>query len=110
MGIKSSQRNKTIYKVGGLIFPSKDRYIDFKGIDSGADIIISDFRNEDDIIEFFNGIKPIKVIGTHPDGVEELHGLFSNITNYLTYEGNEILYLQYKFACMFFSKFKYTEY
>ena len=109
MGIKSSQRNNIVYKVGGLIFPSKDRYVDFKGIDSGADIIISDFRNEDNIIEFFNGIKPIKVIETYPDAREEMDDLFLNITRYLSYEGNEMLYSKYKFAIMFFKKFKYIE-
>ena len=109
MGIKSSQRNNTLYKVGGLIFPSKDRYVDFKGIDSGADIFILDLHNEDNIIDFFNRIKPIKVIGTYPNAREEMDGLFSNITRYLSYEANEILHLQYLFAIMFFSKFKYRE-
>ena len=109
MGIKSSQRNNTLYKVGGLIFPSKDRYVDFKGMDDGADIILSDLRNEDNIIAFFNRIKPIEVIETYPDAREEMDGLFSNMTRYLCYEANEILHLQYKFAIMFFSKFKYRE-
>ena len=109
MGFKSSQRNNTQYKVGGLIFPSKDRYVDLKGIDDGADIFLSDLRNHDQIIAFFNRIKPVEVIETYPDAREEMDGLFSNITGYLCFEGNEILHLQYKFARMFFSKFKYIE-
>ena len=77
MGIKSSQRNNTLYKVGGLIFPNKDRYVEFEGIDDGADILISHLRNEDNIKEFFDRINPIE------DGREEMDGLFSNITRYL---------------------------
>ena len=109
IGIKSSQRNNTLYKVGGVIFPNKDRYVDFKGMDDGADIFISDLRNEDNIIAFFNRIKPIEVIETYPEAREEMYGLFSNITRYLCYEAIEILHLQYNFAIMFFSKFKYRE-
>ena len=83
MGIKSSQRNNTLYKVGGLIFPNKDRYVEFEGIDDGADILISHLRNEDNIKEFFDRINPIEVIETYPDAREEMDGLFSNITRYL---------------------------
>ena len=48
MGFKSlSQRNNTQYKVGGLIFPSKERYEDLKGMDIAAGIILLDFYNEE---------------------------------------------------------------
>ena len=105
MGFKSlSQRNNTQYKVDGLIFPSKERYQDLKGIDIGVDIILSDFDNKEELQAFFDKIKPIEVIETYPDASEETDGLFPNITQLLCLEGNERFYLDYKFACMFFSK------
>ena len=110
MGLKSlSQRNNTQYKVGGLIFPSKERYEDLKGIDIGVDIILSDLHNQEELKAFFNKINPIEVIETYPDARQEMDGLFPNITQLLCFEGNERFHLDYKFACMFFSKFKYRE-
>ena len=111
MGFKSlSQRRNTQYKVGGLIFPSKDRYVDLKGIDSGVDIILSDLNNdEEELQEFFDKIRTIEVIETYPDAREEMNGLFLNITRLLCFEGVENLIFEYKFAFMFFSKFNYRE-
>ena len=111
MGFKSlSKRRNTPYKVGGLIFPSKDRYVDLKGIDIGVDIILSDLNDDDKELQaFIDKINPIEVIETYPDAREEMDGLFQNITQLLCYEGNEIYYFDYKFAFMFFSKFKYRE-
>ena len=101
----------TPYKVGGLIFPSKYRYEDLKGIDSGVDIILSDI-NEEDLQEFFDKIRPIEVIETYPEAREEMDGLFRNITQLLSYEfygRSNLLKKSYKFAYMFFSKFNYRE-
>ena len=110
MGFKSlAQSKNTQYKVDGLIFPSKERYQDLKGIDIGVDIILSDLDNEEELQAFFDKIKPIEVIETYPDAREEMDGLFRNITQLLCLEGNERFYLDYKFACMFFSKFKHRE-
>ena len=110
MGFKSlSQRNDIQYKVDGLIFPSKERYVDLKGIDIGADIILSDLNNEEKLQTFFDRINPIEVIETYPDASEEMGGLFPNITQLLFLEGHERFELEYKFACMFFSKFNYRE-
>ena len=102
----------TPYKVGGLIFPSKYRYEDLKGIDS-VDIILSDLGNdEEDLQKFFNKIIPIEVIETYPEAREEMDGLFLNITRFLCYEfygTSNFLKKRYKFADMFFSKFNYRE-
>ena len=110
MGFKSILPGDiTPYKVGGLIFPSKYRYEDLKGIDSVAEIILSDFNDEKD---FFNKIRPIKVIETYPEAREEIDGLFPNITGFLCYEfygTSNSLEKRYKFAVKFFSKFKYIE-
>ena len=108
MGFKSLSQRNNQYKVGGLIFPSKDCYEVLKGIDFGVDIIRSDF-NEEKLQAFFNKISPFEVIETYPDEREETDGLFPNITQLLCLEGNERFHLDYKFACMFFSKFKYRE-
>ena len=102
----------TPYKVGGLIFPSKSRYEDLKGIDSGCKNIISDFNDEKDLQDFFNKISPIKVIETYPEAREEMDGLFPNITGLLCYEiyGTSNLREKcYKFADKFFSKFEYID-
>ena len=110
MGFKSlAQSKNTQYKVDGLIFPSKERYQDLKGIDIGVDIILSDLDNEEELQAFFDKIKPIEVIETYPNAREEMDGLFRNITQLICLEGNERFHLDYKFACMFFSKFNYRE-
>ena len=113
MGFKSTlSGNITPYKVGGLIFPSKYRYEDLKGIDSGVEIILSDFNDEKDLQDFFNKISPIKVIETYPEAREEMDGLFPNITRFLCYEfyaTSNSLEKRYKFAVKLFSKFDYIE-
>ena len=110
MGFKSlAQSKNTQYKVDGLIFPSKECYENLKGIDAVGSIILLDLCNEEKLKAFFDKIKPIEVIETYPDAREETDGLFRNITHLLCLEGNERFHLDYKFACMFFSKFKYRE-
>ena len=110
MGFKTLSQSKTRqHKVGGLIFPSKERYEDLKGIDIGVDIILSDLHNQEELQAFFDKIKPIEVIETYPDAREETDGLFPNITQLLCFEGIERFNLYYKFACMFFSKFKFYQ-
>ena len=114
MGFKSTTQIRTSpYKVGGLIFPSKDRYDDLKGINSGVEVIISHLGDDgEDLQEFFDKIRPIEVIETYPDAREEMDGLFPNITQLLCYEfygRSNILKKSYKFANMFFSKFNYSE-
>ena len=110
MGLKSlSQSNTTQYKVGGLIFSSKERYQDLEEIDNGVRNILSGFKSLEELPPFFNKIKPIKIFGTYPYAGEEMDGLFPNITQLLCYEGVESLILDYKFGCMFFSKLKYRE-
>ena len=110
MGFKTLSQSKTRqYKVGGLIFPSKERYEDFKGIDLDNEIILSDLVNEEELQEFFDRINPIEVIETYPDAREETDGLFPNITQLLCFEGIERLNLDHKFACMLFSKFKFYQ-
>ena len=84
MGFKSTLTGDiTPFKVGGLIFPSKYRYEDMKGIDTGAKIILSDLNDEKDLQDFFNKIRVIKVIETYPEAREEMDGLFPNITGFL---------------------------
>ena len=113
MGFKSTLPGDiTPFKVGGLIFPSKYCYEDLKGIDTGAKIILSDLNDEKDLQDFFNKIRPIKVIETYPEAREEIDGLFPNITGFLCYEiygTSNIREKCYKFADKFFSKLKYIE-
>ena len=114
MGFKSAtQIRNTPYKVGGIVFPSKYRYEDLKGIDTGVDIILSYLGDdEEDLQVFFDKIKPIEVIETYPEAREEMDGLFRNITQLLSYEfygRSNLLKKSYKFASMFFSKFNYSE-
>ena len=77
MGFKTLSQSKTRqYKIGGLLFPSKERYEDLKGIDVGSKIILSDLVNEEELKAFFDKINPIE---TYPDAGEEANGLFPNI-------------------------------
>ena len=110
MGFKSTLPGDiTPFKVGGLIFPSKYCYEDLKRIDVDAKIILSDLNDEKDLQDFFNKIGPIKVIETYPEAIEEMDGLFPNITGFLCYEfygTSNFREKCYKFADKFFSKFK----
>ena len=74
MGFKTlSQRNNTQYKVGGLIFPSEERYRDLKTIDADVDNILSDLKYEEEKLQaYFDKIEPIEVIETYPDAREEI--------------------------------------
>ena len=109
MKIKTlSQGSNTPYKVGGLIFPSKDRYVDLKGIDSGVDIIL-DYTDIDEVCSFLDKIKPVEVIETYPGARKEIDGLFQNLTRLNNLGGDEIFYLKYLFAKIFLKKFKYRE-
>ena len=105
MGFKSLQSNKQ-YKVGGLIFSNKYDYELYKSINDDVSNILLNTENEEQIKDFFNDFENIKVIEDYPDASEEL-GLFSDITELLCFECSEQDYLDYKFACMFFSKFKF---
>ena len=84
MGFKSlSQRNNTQYKVDGLIFPSKERYQDLKGIDIGVDIFLSDLNNEEKLQAVFDKINPIEVIETYPNAIKRRDGWF--VSKYNTF-------------------------
>ena len=110
MGFKSSsQKNNTQYKVGGLIFPSEESYLELKKIDDNVDNIISNLDNREELKAFFDKIEPIEVIETYTDAMEETDGLFSNVTYLLCFEDSENLQFDYDFACMFFSKLKFRE-
>ena len=111
MRVKSAtQRNITPYKVGGLIFPSQDRYVDLKGIDSDVDIILSDLDNDPgEILAFLDKIKPIEVIETYPGARKEMDGLFPNLTRLDRLEGDKIIFLNIVFAFLFFKKFNDRE-
>ena len=114
MGFKSAtQIRNTPYKVGGIIFPSRNRYEDLKGIDTGVDIILSHLGDDEEDLEvFFDKIRPIEVIEKYPEAREEMDGLFPNITKMLCYEfygTSNKLKKNYKFAHMLFSKFNYRE-
>ena len=102
----------TPYKVGGLIFPSKSRFEEFEEIDRGCKKIILDFNYEKYLQDFFNKIRPIKVIESYPYAREELDGLFPNILGLLTYElygTRNTREKCKKFSDKFFSKFEYIE-
>ena len=113
MGFKSTLPGDiTPFKVGGLIFPSKYLYEDLKRIDVDAKNILSDLNDEKDLQDFFNKISLIKVIETYPEAIEEMDGLFPNITGFLCYEfygTSNFREKCYKFADKFFSKFEYVE-
>ena len=113
MGIKKTLPGDiTPYKVGGLVFQSKYRYQDLKGIDSGAKVIVSDYNEEKYFQDFLNKSSMIKVIETYPEAREEIEGLFPNLTGFLCYEHfgtNSYRERCYKFAKKFFSKFEYIE-
>lgn len=102
MGFKSKSQNNQQFKVGGLTFPSKNRYNFFRDLDDDInDIVQMPF---DEVQEFFSHISPIDVIETYPDAREQVDDLFENSTDLLCFECSERCQLEYKTALFFFSK------
>ena len=81
-----------------------------KDIDDNVDDILSDLKNDREKLKaFFDKIEPIEVIETYLEAMEEVDGLFENITGFLCFEGTYHLQFEYDFACMFYSKLKFRE-
>ena len=108
---KTNNTNNIPYKVGGLIFNSKDDYLLFKNIDRNIKQTVKSVEDGDiDIKEVFNSIKIINVKESYYDAVEEMDGLFKNATQLLCYEGNERFQDDYVVARYFFDKINIIEY
>ena len=115
MGIAEHKKNqvKNIskpFKIGGLIFDSKDDYLLFKNIDLNITQTVQLMKDGIiDINEFFNNIKKINVKESYYDAAEEMDGLFENVTQLLCYEGTRFQ-TDYKVGCCFFDKINIIEY
>ena len=100
----------TKYKVGGLIFDSKDDYKLYKKIDRNIGRIVKLAEaGRIDLKKVFNKVKKINVKECYYDAAEEMDGLFKNTTGLLCYEGTRFV-TDYKVACYFFDKINVIEY
>ena len=109
-----AQKNRTNistpFKIGGLIFDSKDDYLEFKSIDFHITQTVELVKDGSiDIYEFFNRFKKINVRECYYDAAEELDGLFENATELLCYEGTRFQ-TDYKVGCCFFDKINVIKY
>ena len=110
MGIKSkSNANNTQssqnYKIGGLVFASKEAYEDLKGIDSNASQMVDLIKDGAiNIQEFFSRFSKVKVKELYPDAREELDGIFFNILRLYCIPDREYFETELDFAKYFHSK------
>ena len=110
MGFKSTNKqtsqsnNCNTFKVGGLLFDSKEDYLLFKNIDKNINDTVKSV--EDGIIDLkdvFNNVKKINVEERYYNAREEMDGLFINATGLLCYEDTTLV-TEYKVGCYFFDK------
>ena len=87
MGIKSKTNQIDNYKIGGLIFDSKEDYLILKNIDKNIYQTVK-LVNDGQIKlkDVFKDIKKINVKECYYDAEDELDGIFLNATSLLTYE------------------------
>ena len=107
----SCSKTNIPYKVGGLIFDSKDDYKIYKNIDRNIRQIVKSVEaGEIDIKEYFNKVKRISVKECYYDAAEEMDGIFKKATCLLCYEDSEQYEIDYKVGCCFFDKINIIEY
>ena len=98
------------YKIGGLIFDSREDYNMLKNLDvnlkSHVELIKDDCY---DMEEFFNRFEKVNVTETYYGAKEELDGLFENATDLIQYEDARYI-TEYKVGCCFFDKIRVLEY
>ena len=106
----SQSNNCNPFKVGGLIFDSKEDYLLFKNIDKNINDTVKSVKDGSiDLTEVFNNVKPINVKECYYDAREEMDGLFVNATRLLSLEDTRFVN-EYKVGCCFFDKFNVIEY
>ena len=110
MGFKSTNKqtsqsnNCNTFKVGGLLFDSKEDYLLFKNIDKNINDTVKSVKDGSiDLKDIFNNVKSINVKECYDGAMEELDGLFENATGLLCFEGTRFV-TDYKVGCIFFSK------
>ena len=116
MGFKSTNKqtsqsnNCNTFKVGGLLFDSKEDYLLFKNIDKNINDTVKSVKDGSiDLKDVFNNVKTISVKECYYEAREELDGLFENATGLLCYEGTTLV-TEYKVGCCFFDKINVIEY
>ena len=116
MGFKSTNKQTTqlnncnTFKVGGLLFDSKEDYLLFKNIDKNINDTVKSVKDGSiDLKDVFNNVKSISVKECYYEAREELDGLFENATGLLCYEGTTLV-TEYKVGCCFFYKINVIEY
>ena len=116
MGFKSTNKqtsqsnNCNTFKVGGLLFDSKEDYLLFKNIDKNINDTVKLVKDGSiDLNKVFNNVKPINVKECYYDASEEMDGLFGNATDLLCYEGTRLVN-EYMVGCCFFDKINVIRY
>ena len=116
MGFKSTNKQTTqsnncnTFKVGGLLFDSKEDYLLFKNIDKNINDTVKSVKDGSiDLTKVFNNVKPINVKECYYDASEEMDGLFGNATDLLCYEGTRLVN-EYMVGCCFFDKINVIRY
>ena len=105
-----NNNNSNNYKIGGLIFDSKEDYLLLKNLDNSLNSHIELIKDDCyDLEEFFNRIEEVNVTESYYNAKEELDNLFENATKLLCYEGIEFI-IEYKVGCCFFDKINVLEY
>ena len=116
MGFKSTNKqtsqsnNCNTFKVGGLLFDSKEDYLLFKNIDKNINDTVKSVKDGSiDLKDVFNNVKSINVKECYYDAREEMDGLFENATGLLCYEGTRFV-TEYRVGFCFFDKINMIKY
>ena len=107
---KSKQININNFKIGGLIFDSKEDYLIYKNIDKNINQTVKLVKDGSiELKDVFKDVKTINVKECYYEACEELDGLFINATELLCYEGTRFN-IDYKVGCIFFDKIDILQY
>ena len=99
-----------IFKVGGLIFTSKEDFLFLKAIENKLSEVVKLVDNKTiKIRDIFKEFKKINVKESYYNAREGLDGLFDIATIMLQYKGTRFN-TDYKVACMFFDKINIIKY
>ena len=99
----NTQSNQT-YKLGGLIFQSKEAYENLKGIDFNASQMVDLIKDGSiNIQEFFSRFPKVKVKELYSYASQDLYEIFENITALTLIKDRDYFETELDFAANFHS-------
>ena len=99
------------YKLGGLIFKSKEDYKNLKIVDDNIFNILKIVKNTNiNLDDVFNNIISICIKEFYKDSCKEVYSLFPNASNLLIKYIKDPNSIEYKVGCKFFCRINLESY